>query len=309
MAVTEQDLDRAAGILRRGGLVAFPTETVYGLGANALDRDAVLRIYAAKQRPSTSPLIVHVAALDIVKDVAADWPAPAQQLAELFWPGPLTLIVRKTEKVPYEVTAGLETVGIRMPAHPVARDLIARAGVPIAAPSANLFTQVSPTTAEHVRSSLGNRVEMILDGGPCQVGIESTVLSLAGPKPLLLRPGIIGLAELRAALGEVDTPEWEAGDSEAPHSSPGLHHKHYSPRTPLFLLAEGEDVPAGSGRVLDMPSSLDAYAATLYSALRAADAEGWDWIALRRPPETEEWTAIWDRLRRASVESTKLARP
>jgi L-threonylcarbamoyladenylate synthase len=300
MTVTDEDLDRAAAILRMGGLVAFPTETVYGLGANALDREAVMKIYAAKGRPPTSPLIVHVATMEMLQDIAADWPAAAQQLAERFWPGPLTLIVRKTEKVPSEVTAGLDTVGIRMPAHPVARELIRRAEIPVAAPSANLFTHVSPTTAEHVRSSLGDRVEMILDGGPCQVGIESTVLSLAGPTPALLRPGMIGLAELRALLGKVDTPTHESGNA---HASPGLHYRHYSPRTPLYLLAEGDPLPAGPGKVLDMPKIAETYAACLYSALHAADAEEWDWIAFRKPPETPEWAAIRDRLQRASIKS------
>ncbi|HXE14700.1 MAG TPA: L-threonylcarbamoyladenylate synthase, partial [Bryobacteraceae bacterium] len=193
--ITNQHLDRAAAILRRGGLVAFPTETVYGLGANALDREAILKIYAAKGRPATSPLIVHVASYGMLADVAAEWPDAAQKLAERYWPGPLTLVVRKTDKIPDAVTAGLNTVGVRMPAHPLAKELIRRAGIPLAAPSANLFTQVSPTTAEHVREGLGDRVEMILDGGPCTVGIESTVLSLAGSAPILLRPGMVSLAE------------------------------------------------------------------------------------------------------------------
>lgn len=298
MPITDQDLDRAAVILRRGGLVAFPTETVYGLGANALDREAILKVYAAKGRPATSPLIVHVASFDMLADVAAEWPDVAQQLAERFWPGPLTLVLRKTNKIPDEVTAGLDTVGVRMPAHPVAKELIRRAGIPLAAPSANLFTQVSPTTAEHVRAGLGSRVEMILDGGPCTVGIESTVLSLAGSSPLLLRPGMVSLAEIESVIGPVAALH---ETSEGAHPAPGLHHRHYSPRTPLYLLARDEPLPAGRGKLIEMPERPDEYAANLYSALHAADAEGWDWIAIRKPPETEEWSAIWDRLRRAAA--------
>ncbi|HMF77158.1 MAG TPA: L-threonylcarbamoyladenylate synthase, partial [Bryobacteraceae bacterium] len=172
---TEEEMKTAAGIIRRGGLVAFPTETVYGLGANALNQEAVAKIYAAKERPFASPLIVHVSDEAMARSIAADWPESAQRLAAQFWPGPLTLIVKKASIVPDLVTAGLDSVGVRMPAHPIALDLIRRAGVPIAAPSANRFTEISPTTAEHVRASLGGRIDMILDGGATQVGIESTV--------------------------------------------------------------------------------------------------------------------------------------
>lgn len=301
MSVADDDLDRAAAILCRGGLVAFPTETVYGLGANALDREAVLRIYAAKERPATSPLIVHIASLGTVSDVAAEWPPAAQRLAQQFWPGPLTLVVRKARQIPGEVTAGLETVGIRMPKHPVARELIRRAGVPIAAPSANRFTHVSPTTAEHVRASLGDRIEMILDGGPCQVGIESTVLSLAGPIPTLLRPGMLTISELAAVIGPLATNAVETGPG---HLSPGLHLRHYSPKTPLYLLDGSRSLPQGRGKILEMPETAVAYAAQLYSTLHAADQERWDWIAIKKPPETPEWDAIRDRLERASTKAS-----
>ncbi|MBV9083366.1 MAG: threonylcarbamoyl-AMP synthase, partial [Acidobacteriaceae bacterium] len=181
--IEEEQLDRAAEVIRRGGLVAFPTETVYGLGANALDARAVRRIYEAKGRPASSPLILHIADLDMARSLASDWPPLAQTLAQQFWPGPLTVVVRKAARVPDEATAGLNSVGIRMPSHPVALDLIRRAGLPVAAPSANRFTQISPTTADHVRASLGDRVDMILDAGPTQVGIESTVVSFAGELP------------------------------------------------------------------------------------------------------------------------------
>ncbi|MBI1741245.1 MAG: threonylcarbamoyl-AMP synthase, partial [Candidatus Koribacter versatilis] len=182
-------METAARILRAGRLVAFPTETVYGLGANALDPDAVARIYAVKGRPPTSPLIVHVASIEMAQSLVTTWPDAAHRLAHRFWPGPLTLVLDKKPTIPAIVTAGLPTVGLRMPAHPIALALIRAAGVPLAAPSANRFTQLSPTTADHVRRSLGSDVDYILDGGPCHVGIESTVLSLAGPQPVLLRPG------------------------------------------------------------------------------------------------------------------------
>jgi L-threonylcarbamoyladenylate synthase len=188
---TREALERAAGIIRSGGLVAFPTETVYGLGANALDANAIARIYQAKGRPFASPLIVHVLDEIGARSLAAEWPRLAQQLAQRFWPGPLTLVLKKAESVPDLVTASLDSVGIRVPANPIALALIRAAGVPIAAPSANLFTQLSPTTAQHVETGLGTRVDMILDGGPTAVGIESTVVSLRRAPPSILRPGMI----------------------------------------------------------------------------------------------------------------------
>jgi L-threonylcarbamoyladenylate synthase len=297
-----EDLDRAAKLIRQGRLVAFPTETVYGLGANALDSKAVAGIYEVKERPWASPLIVHVADENMARSIAADWPPLAQTLAARFWPGPLTLIVKKTELVPDVVTAGLDTVGLRVPAHPVALELIRCAGVPIAAPSANRFTQVSPTTAEHVRSGLGSRVEMILDGGPTNVGIESTVVSLKRDPPAILRPGMISQADLEAATGmrwdrEIDLPRLQ--------ESPGQHPRHYAPRTPFYLLEAGAEAPKGRGRILDMPADPAMFAARLYAELHKADAEGWDWIAVKRPPETVEWAGILDRLTRASAPTSK----
>lgn len=288
---------RAAELIGQGGLVAFPTETVYGLGANALDTAAVERIYRAKERPWASPLIVHVADEIMARSVAANWPATAQMLAARFWPGPLTLIVKKAEIVPDLVTAGLDSVGIRMPSHPVALELIRRAGVPIAAPSANRFSQISPTTAEHVRAGLGGRVDLVLDGGPAQIGIESTVISLVRTPPTVLRPGMVTLEQLEGATGirfegEVNRPRLE--------ESPGQHPRHYAPRTPFYLLEEGT-VPPGRGRVLDLPANPQEFASQLYACMHTADGEGWDWIAVRRPPDTPEWTGILDRLRRASA--------
>jgi L-threonylcarbamoyladenylate synthase len=290
----------AAALIRAGKLVAFPTETVYGLGANALDAAAVARIFAVKGRPRGSPLIVHVDSLEMARGLALVWPDAAEQLGRKYWPGPLTLVVPKQPRIPDIVTAGLPTVGLRVPAHPLALELIRAAGVPIAAPSANLFTQLSPTTAEHVRLALGDAVDGVLDGGPSTVGIESTVLSLAGPAPLLLRPGVIPLPEIEALIGPVRIAT-SAGAGA--HPSPGMHARHYSPRTPLVLLASIDPEPAGRGAWLrlgrEMPGEPRAYAAQLYEALHRLDAEGLDWIAVERPPDTPEWAGVLDRLRRA----------
>jgi L-threonylcarbamoyladenylate synthase len=303
--MSSKDVERAAAIIRRGGLVAFPTETVYGLGANALDPVAVERIYAAKGRPATSPLIVHVDSVAMAKSLVVEWPPEADILTEKFWPGPLTLVLRKHPKVPDIVTAGLDTVGLRMPSHPTALALIEAAGVPIAAPSANLFTQLSATTAEHVRRSLGDLVDMILDGGPTTVSIESTVLSLAGPEPILLRPGMISQGELETFVG----PICRASATPGPQASPGLEPRHYRPRTPLFL---GPPLDRGKGaylwihhllpaaRVIAMPTEASEYAAHLYELLHQLDTQGLDYIAVERPPAEPSWAGILDRLQRAA---------
>ncbi len=291
-----EELARAAQIIRTGGLVAFPTETVYGLGANALDPAAVARIFAAKDRPSSSPLIVHVADLDMARSVASDWPPLADVLAEHFWPGPLTLVLKKAPSIPDLVTSGLNSVGIRIPAHPIALRLIKQSGVPIAAPSANRFMHLSPTTAEHVRRGLGHRIDMILDGGPTTVGIESTVVSLVRPEPTVLRPGMITLSSLEAATGV----KWSLlPQSETNSESPGMHARHYSPRTPFFVFEPGDQRPPGKGRILDLPPDPASYAEKIYAELHHADSEGWDWIAVQQHPDTPEWAGIRDRLRRA----------
>lgn len=291
------DVERAAALIRAGRLVAFPTETVYGLGANALDADAVARIFAVKGRPRSSPVIVHVASVEMARGLAAEWPEAAEVLARRYWPGPLTLVVRKTAQVPDIVTAGLATVGLRMPAHPLALELIRAAGVPIAAPSANRFTELSPTLAEHVAESLA---EFVLDGGPAQVGIESTVLSLAGA-PELLRPGVIPLPEIEARIGPVRVA---AAAPEGAHPAPGMHARHYRPATPLLLVRCGSATPGGRGAWLrigrEMPAEPRAYAAVLYEKLHQLDAEGLDWIAVEPPPDTPEWAGVLDRLRRAA---------
>jgi len=292
-------LSNAAELIRAGELVAFPTETVYGLGANALDPAAIEKIYAAKGRPPSSPLIVHVSSIEMAKELVREWPERAEKLARIFWPGPLTLVLPKKPHVPDRLTAGLDTVGIRMPANPIAQELIREAGVPIAAPSANLFGELSPTTAQHVRDALGDRVAMVLDGGRATVGIESTVLSLAGPDAVLLRPGMVTQQEIEAVIGPVRVL---AAKPDEAHPSPGLHRRHYSPKTPLILVEPGKLPTTGRGVCLQMPADPRAYAALLYERLHEADAQGWDWIAIEHPPRTEEWAAIRDRLERAAAQ-------
>ena len=314
-------LVRAAETLRRGGLVAFPTETVYGLGAHALDPAAVARIYAAKGRPGYNPLIVHVADAEAARALAGAWPAEAEALAAVFWPGPLTLVLPKNDSVPDSVTAGLPSVALRVPAHPVAHALLRAAGLPVAAPSANRSTEVSPTTAQHVVRSLGDRVDVVLDGGPCPVGIESTVLSLAGPVPTLLRPGTISVDDLWPVIGEVAMPS-AAPDATAARPSPGMMDRHYAPRAELRLFnAPGEVVsdaafdptaalvlPTGVHRadlppsidVMEMPAEPAAYAARLYSMLHELDESGFRRVWVQQPPDAPAWAGVRDRLRRAA---------
>ncbi len=290
-------VEHAAALIRAGKLVAFPTETVYGLGANALDAAAVERIFAVKGRPRTSPLIVHVDSVPMARALASRWPDAAEALARRYWPGPLTLVLPKRAHVPDIVTAGLGTVGIRMPAHPLALELIRIAGVPIAAPSANRFTALSPTAAAHIPEALA---DYVLDGGPARVGIESTVLSLAAEPAVLLRPGVIPLPEMEALVGPIAVAESPGAGA---HPSPGMHQRHYSPATPLYLLRAGERPPAGRGAFLrigrEMPADPLAYASVLYETLHRLDAEHRDWIAVELPPETPEWAGVLDRLRRA----------
>lgn len=296
----------AAAWLRRGGLVAFPTETVYGLGADALNAAAVERIFAVKGRPKTSPLIVHADSAAMARELAREWPPEAEELARRYWPGPLTLVVRKHPRIPGVVTAGLDTVGLRVPAHPLAQELIRVAGLPVAAPSANRFSQLSPTTAEHVRASLGKDVDYILDGGPAAVGIESVVLSVAEKPAVLFRPGVIPAPELEEVTGPLRQP---SGAGVGPDASPGMRPRHYRPATPLYLghvpargrgfrlLIQG----AAEGAALRMPADPRGYAAILYAVLHSADRQGFDWIAVEMPPDTPAWAGVLDRLRRAAT--------
>ena len=321
---------RAAEVLRGGGLVAFPTETVYGLGANALDAAAVAKIFAAKGRPPNNPLIVHVARLEQARELVAEWPASAAQLAERFWPGPLTLVLAKQSLVPEIVTAGAATVGLRIPAHPVAQALLEAAGIPIAAPSANRSNEVSPTTAEHVLKSLGGRIDVILDGGPTTGGLESTVLDMTTTPPRILRPGLVSPAEIEQVIGPVERPASPHAPSDHLLLSPGQLPRHYAPRATMECCAGGsaERVAALAGdgyrvgwltiahggrdsrlgnsqeriRTIEMPADPAAYAAQLYAALHALDDAGVDRIVVDLPPDEEPWLAVRDRLRRGSVQ-------
>jgi len=298
----KNDIEQAARIVREGGLVVFPTETVYGLGANALDASAVRKIYALKGRPTTSPLIVHVASIEQAKELVKEWLPETERLARQYWPGPLSIVVPKKGAIPDEVTAGLPTVGLRMPRHPVALELLRAAGVPIAAPSANRFTQLSPTTAEHVREAFGAETPFLLDGGPCEVGLESTVIAVTQEGLEVLRPG---MAHVSNAVG----PAAIEGEG---HRSPGQHRKHYSPKTRIVLVSRGHLPREGKGAYLwleynasaagkqRMPENPEEYAAGLYSALHKFDRQGFDWLAVELPPDIPEWAAIRDRLVRAA---------
>lgn len=323
-----QVIQDAARHLQEGRLVAFPTETVYGLGAHAMDPEAVSRIYEAKGRPAWNPLIVHVASAERVHAVASEWPPVAQQLAEAFWPGPLTLVVPKRPDVPDAVTAGLHSVALRVPAHPVAHALLQAAGIPVAAPSANRSMALSPTRAVHVERALGDRVAMILDGGPTAVGIESTVIDLTGERPRLLRPGGLALQEIERVAGPVHVPSPDTS-GDAPRPSPGMMDRHYAPRARLVLFAAGDRDAAG--RVVDaerdrggrpaavlfgefgaqpapgaaivevLPRDPAGYASRLYDTLHRLDAEGCTLVAVEEPPDEPGWEGVRDRLRRAST--------
>ncbi len=297
----------AAAVLRAGGLVVFPTETVYGLGANALDPVAVARIYAVKGRPAANPVIVHVADPDQVAGVAAGWPAVAQKLAAAFWPGPLTLVLPKGPAVPDLVTAGGPTVAVRCPAHPVARELIRLAGVPVAAPSANRSGELSPTTAAHAERSLGDSVDVILDGGPCPGGLESTVVDVTSTAVRLLRPGLVGVADLERVAGGL----LDLSPSVGILASPGLLARHYAPRTPLEVaesaaeldfLADLYETAGLRVHRMRLPGTPAEVATRLYAELHAADAGGFDRLIVELPPNTDDWRAVRDRLNRAAAE-------
>jgi L-threonylcarbamoyladenylate synthase len=318
---------RAAAIIRRGGLVGMPTETVYGLAANALDPDAIARIYAAKGRPRQNPLIAHVASVAAARELAAEWPTMADALTARFWPGPLTLLVRRKAIIPNAMTAGLDTVGVRMPDHPVALALIRASGTPLAAPSANRFTEVSPVTAHQVARGLGAAVDLILDAGRTRVGLESTVVDVSGGTPLLLRPGMIA----REAIEEVVGPLGRTSTSlrsDVAHPAPGMSHRHYAPRATVRLVTSDElqarlaDLRAESvtrrigivtcqtalasidtqpfALVAALGENPSAYAAELYATLHRADEAQCEELYVERPPESPAWDAIHDRLRRAA---------
>jgi L-threonylcarbamoyladenylate synthase len=317
----EPGVRRGAEVIRAGGLVAFPTETVYGLGADALSDSAVARIFEAKERPRGNPLIVHVVGAAALESVAARVPPRARDAAARFWPGPLTLVLPRAGTVPLITTGGLETVAVRVPSHPVARALIEASGRPIAAPSANRSGRPSPTRAEHVREDLDGRIELILDGGPTPVGVESTVLDMTTEPPVLLRPGGVTLEQLRDCLGEVAVLAGD--DEEAAGRSPGLRYRHYAPRAQVIVIepGAGERVVApwlGAGRpvalmvqrpvsldrpgllVKTMPGDLGAYARDLFAVLRELDSTGVEGIFVEAVPQEGLGLTIMDRLRRAS---------
>jgi L-threonylcarbamoyladenylate synthase len=316
-------LGRAAEILRSGGLVAFPTETVYGLGVNALDEVAIRKVFAAKGRPSFNPLIAHVRDLGAAREISASWPELAERLGARFWPGPLTLVVPKRPDIPDSLTAGLPTVAIRVPAHPVARGLIEAARLPVAAPSANRYTELSPTSARHVEKGLGDRVDLILDAGPTEHGIESTVIDLSGAAPALLRPGTISRSEIEAVVGPLGSRDEPLGTAARP--APGMVERHYSPRAAVTLLKVAEErrwisaarraVASGArtGALLlgqpaapvdesiVMPADPAGYARRLYAALHDLDDRGCDLILVHDVPPEPEWAGIRDRLTRAAA--------
>ena len=318
----------AAARLRIGELVAFPTETVYGLGANAFDAAAVERIYTAKGRPSYNPVIVHVADIDAARGVVTQWPESAAQLAAAFWPGPLTIVLPKSSHIPDNVSAGLPLIGVRVPAHPVALALLRAARIPVAAPSANKSNQLSPTTADHVMRGLADVEGVVLDGGPSVVGIESTVVDLSTEPPTLLRPGGVSVAALEMVLGVRLQQVTSAVAADAPRRSPGSLDRHYAPRARTRMVAAGDAValattvdslrrdgatigvmiysdfglPFGVDVVVQMmPAAAEAYANQLFAAMHALDAAGVCAIVVEAVPAKATWDAVRDRPRRASA--------
>lgn len=312
----DRTIQRAAEIIKRGGIVAFPTETVYGLGANAFNPLAVARIFEAKRRPYFDPLIVHVASHGDPAKLVTEIPFDAQKLMERFWPGPLTVVLLKREEVPDIVTAGLPSVAIRMPKHEMALRLIEEADCPIAAPSANPFGYLSPTTAGHVRDQLGDQIDFILDGGPCEVGVESTIVSFSKAKPRLLRPGGVELEEIESIIGKVEINSIE---DDKP-SAPGMLPKHYAPRTPIILNWNENNLDIYKNKrlgllsfretrnhlkfhhveVLSKNGDFREAAANLFAAIRRLDRLNLDLILAEAVPEVGLGRAIMDRLRRAS---------
>jgi L-threonylcarbamoyladenylate synthase len=323
-ALFETAVREAAALLRAGEVVAIPTETVYGLAANALDRAAVNRIFTIKGRPAHNPIIVHVSSLDMARRCSGAWPGLADRLASAFWPGPLTLVVPRSIDLPDMVTAGGSTVGLRWPRHPFVQALIQACGFPLAAPSANQSGEVSPTIAEHVRKSLGDNIPLIVDGGAAQIGIESTVLDVTSSPPRLLRPGMIHSESLRAVLGELDDGYLPRGE---PLRSPGLLLKHYSPKAKLVVWQWRDEASLNSqlstlnfpptsvcvithgvipmklkaGNVCVIPNDPEAFARAIYAELHRCDDAGARLIVVEAPPATPEWQAISDRLRRAAA--------
>ncbi|RLT01310.1 MAG: threonylcarbamoyl-AMP synthase [Planctomycetota bacterium] len=312
------DVAQAARLLRDGKLVSFATETVYGLGANALDVHAVARVFAVKNRPHFDPLIVHIADRSWLPRLVASWPETAERLAARFWPGPLTLVLPKTDLIPDLVTSGLPSVAVRMPAHPLALELLRLADVPIAAPSANLFGQLSPTRAEHVAERLGDQIDYLLDGGPCSVGVESTVLLLEPSRAVLLRPGGVTLEEIESVIGPVALPSRVTTSDQAAAQSPGMLPQHYAPHTPLAVIEDLSQVTApercglltlqplpeasrfAAVETLSANGDLTEAAANFFAALRRLDAAYVEQIVATPFPNRGLGRALNDRLSRAA---------
>jgi L-threonylcarbamoyladenylate synthase len=318
---------QAVELLRAGEVIALPTETVYGLAANALDAKAVAKIFKVKGRPANNPIIVHVASVEMAKRCVAKWPATADKLAKSFWPGPLTLVLPRANEIPDIVTAAGATVGIRWPSHPFIQAVIRECGFPLAAPSANLSGCVSPTNAEHVRKQLGGKISLIVDGGQSQVGIESTVLDLTVSPPQMLRPGMIHEESLLTVAGEVQSPRSKVQSLDSALRSPGLLAKHYSPKAKLVVLTWRNDadlrsqlstfdfqpstcfilahakIPSGENfaRVSVIPHDAEAFARAIYAELHHCDEIGAKLIVIEAPPSAPEWSGIADRLRRAAA--------
>jgi L-threonylcarbamoyladenylate synthase len=307
-------LNEAVKILRQGGVVAFPTETVYGLGADATNPKAVQRIFEIKGRPSTNPLIVHVADESVARRYARNWPEVASNLARRFWPGPLTIVVPKNPIIVDGVTAGLDTVGLRAPNHPLALELLRQFDGPICAPSANRSTHISPTTAQHVREELGDSVDLLLDGGPCAIGIESTVLDLSTDVPTILRPGAITREQIEQVIGSVRMISAHI-DAHTAMKSPGQQSRHYAPRAPAYWFDTSHHPTPGQnnialillgdshftrGSVTTLPRSPEQYARLFYAVLREIDQANPDAIHIEMPPDAPEWHAVRDRISRAA---------
>jgi len=314
------DIEFAAAVLRNGGLVAMPTETVYGLAADARNPHAVASIFAAKNRPTFDPLIVHLSDASCVADYAREFPSAAMMLAERFWPGPLTLVLPRRSAIPDLVTSGLEGVGLRVPAHPMALELLECCGCPLAAPSANPFGGISPTTAGHVAAGLGQVVDYILDGGPCAVGVESTVVSFMQPEPVVLRPGGLSIEAIADVIGPVKRAVSDPTKDDSAQPSPGMLSRHYAPRTPLRLiepdepaivmsgercglLTWGSEANAGFASAINLSPTGDLHdcAAGFFAALRELDSCCLDRIIARKFPEIGLGVALNDRLRRAAT--------
>lgn len=302
---TPEIIGLAGDILLDGGVVVIPTETVYGLACNAMDASAVRRVFEIKGRPAENPLIIHLSDAEQLDDVAVDVPELARKLASRYWPGPLTMVLNRAEDVPSVTTGGLDTVAVRVPAHPVAREIIEAAGCPVAAPSANVFMALSPTQVEDVDPEVIIDVDLVIDGGRCEYGLESTVIDMTQDPPRILRPGAVSRADIQTLVGR---PLGHMPPSEV-RKAPGMYRRHYAPNSPVRLVdrpLQSDEcgltfAPSTNALQVKMPKEPRAYGAVLYGALKQLDLKKPKAILVEEPPETPEWEAVWDRLRKASA--------